>query len=104
MRFGEDRSLGTGRKHLRYKLEWERIKAKHDRHEFRGVSGGGVLPSFQQDAPSGMTGPFYQAGLGGQACKEGLHWKSSHVYLPRMLGGRGSRPAPMENIGVPAQF
>lgn len=31
----------------------------------------GFLPSFQRDAPSGMTRPLYQAGLGRQACKGG---------------------------------
>lgn len=31
----------------------------------------GFLSRFQQDAPSGMTGPHYQAGLGRQACKGG---------------------------------
>lgn len=49
--FGEGGSLRTGRKHFRYKIEWERIKEKHDRLQFYGVSEGGVSSSL----PAGCT-------------------------------------------------
>lgn len=53
---------------------------------FVACLGAGFLPSFQQDALSGMTGPFYQAGLGRQACKGGAALEEQSCLFTQNAG------------------